>query len=111
MIGAECTRLCVATSTFHRVGGIGGKHCELPTFGSTLSNLSDASCQMRLDGLTLLVRSGVGARDTGSARASSFAGRSVGPHPVSRRRANNMGAVNEALKALLLEAGQSKVRG
>lgn len=66
---------------------------------------------MNLDGVSLLVRSGVGARDTGSARASSSGRPSGGRHPVGRRRANNVGAVNEALRTLLLEAGQSKVKG
>lgn len=66
---------------------------------------------MNLDGLILLVRSGVGARNTGSARASVSGRPSGGRYPVGRRRANNMGAVNEALKALLLEASQSEVRG
>ena len=64
---------------------------------------------MELDGLTLLVRSGVGARDTGSTREPSSDRRSERCRPAGRRRANNMGAVNQHLRNLLLEAGQSEV--
>lgn len=56
--------------------------------------------KMDLDGMTLLVRSGVGARDTGATKAPSS----------NRRRANNMGALNSHLRSLLLEAaGQAQV--
>eukprot|EP00752_Nemacystus_decipiens_P006545 g5895.t1 len=55
-----------------------------------------------LDGMALLVRSGVGARDTGVART---------PSPSSRRRANNMGAVKNHVRGLLLEAAGQAQRG
>lgn len=52
---------------------------------------------MELDGMALLVRSCVGARD-------------IGLTGTPRRRANNMGAVNERLRDLLLQAvGQAPV--
>lgn len=59
--------------------------------------------KMNLDGMALLVRSGGGARDTGMTDA---------PPRSGRRRANNMGAVNERLRGLLREAtGRAEVSG
>lgn len=57
---------------------------------------------MDLDGINLLVRSDVGACDTGVTRT----------HLPRRRQANNMGALNAHLRSLLLEvAGQTGVSG
>lgn len=65
---------------------------------------------MDLDGMTLLVRSGVGALDTRRTRSPSSSAR----QRTGRRPANNIAGLNAHLKSLLLEAAgqdEKKVRG